>query len=223
MSLSYSVIHPVFRTFFSQNQRKLEKKRIEELKLLQIVMLWLWLIVSFEFMDHPWVMVFCFWIFTVISEPNVPLCNIYEIWDSYVKTFSDSNGTASVYEKFFKCINACYPPCERFQYQITVTNSESPSQHITVNENNRTTQLNFMLSNALNMIVYEQVCTYNAHSLISNIGAQLGLWCGASVISVVHLCFWLTESLMWKIKNKKKQAKVMKIIPKHWTWWDLYI
>lgn len=150
--------------------------------------------------------------FRVSTVPGVPICNVYEVLDSFNSFLNDSELMSSSYGEYVMCINACEPPCERFQYEITVVNANIPSQNEARGGNNLTTQLNFIISNVQNMIVYEQVWTYNAHSFISNIGSQLGLWCGASVISVVHLFFWLTESLISKIKSNNTFG-VLKIKP----------
>lgn len=92
-----------------------------------------------------------------------------------VEIENDTNRVANINQDYVTCANAYYPPCERYQYQITITIDDGPSASKTGGENNLTTQLNFILSNVQSMIVYEQVPTYNAHSFIGNIGGQLGL------------------------------------------------
>lgn len=62
----------------------------------------------------------------------------------------------------------------------------------------------------LGILWYEEVPTYTVDTFISNIGGQLGLWLGASVISVVQIVYYCCLSA-WRrrpalIASAKKQS-----------------
>lgn len=57
---------------------------------------------------------------------------------------------------------------------------------------------------------YESV---TINTVVSNLGGQLGLWLGASVISLIHLCTCLPFCLATCMKSKTKRPNIVNSSP----------
>lgn len=73
------------------------------------------------------------------------------------------------------------------------------------------------------ILVFEEIPTYTWATMISNIGGQLGLWTGASLLTGLELIYLLTHVCVtnWrsnqreKADNKKRQQKEATIRNEH--------
>lgn len=108
----------------------------------------------------------------------------------------------------------CLPECDelRYHYSTTVI-SDKPVDQVMI----------WLTTNPFDGILnFEEVPTYTFDTFVSNVGGQLGLWLGASVVSVIQtmLCFISYICGANKIKTKKlpssssANAEMSLVLPK---------
>lgn len=98
--------------------------------------------------------------------------------------------------------SSCTQPCDEGSYDITVSSSKWPSSSLTLigectegQYYNQTCYEMYTNNGALVEIYYEKLnyetmdesAAYTVSTLLSNIGGQIGLWLGMSVISVIEI------------------------------------
>lgn len=92
-------------------------------------------------------------------------------------------------EAFFKddlfqsCEKSCLTPCELWHYDYTIY-TKGPTFL------NRT-ELHVVFNPRNGIIFTEEIPTYSWDTLLSNIGGQLGLWMGGSIISLFQIIYFL--------------------------------
>lgn len=111
--------------------------------------------------------------------------------------------------QIMECLSKCQRPCSRWKYDIEVNrlpislNSGVTQRLLKAFHAEAYAHIELILTNQLDVAVYEQVPTYNFHSFLSNIGGQISLWCGASIVSVVHLMHFIIDRLLWRKRQLK--------------------
>lgn len=99
------------------------------------------------------------------------------------------------------CFSKCQRPCRRWQYDIQINrlpisiNTAESQRQLKTFRANGLAQIQLIFPNQLDLAVSEQVPTYNFHSFLSNVGGQISLWCGASIVSVVHLMHFIASRI----------------------------
>ena len=102
----------------------------------------------------------------------------------------------------FGCLEKCQPPCEETNYLGNLTFLQFPNfiNQNKYEESSSLTRENLirvqMLFNSINVEVWEERVMYNFESLLSDIGGQLGLLSGISVITLfefIYLMFLLAK------------------------------
>lgn len=81
-----------------------------------------------------------------------------------------------------KCLSTCIPVCEQWMYKHSTIIFENFNSSI---------YLRLLYNPSDGILTYEEVPTYNFDTFISNIGGQLGLWLGASVVSVFQIIYYM--------------------------------
>lgn len=80
-----------------------------------------------------------------------------------------------------KCQSKCIYPCESISYEFTLTDKSNTNKA-------NTTTIFFMLEYARKgILTYEEIPTLSFQSAVSNVGGQLGLWMGLSIVSLFQL------------------------------------
>lgn len=143
---------------------------------------------QFDCLDQTWV------------ENNFSTCHIlefslkaqnskpeeYKLCSSLEHDLNVKNAIQSFFDRgvFKFCLKSCLRACERWEYHYTVY-----SKGVSTDINQ--TEL-YVLFNPINAMIFtEEVYTYNWDTLLSNIGGQLGLWMGGSILSVTQLIYFL--------------------------------
>ena len=119
---------------------------------------------------------------------------------------------------FLKC--DCLYPCKQTIYDTKITSLSLPTpmvlaENLYRNETYTTTE--DILKNMINLKVYfpslqvtkvKQVPAYTFVELISNFGGQLGLFLGASLLTMGEFVDYLLRLCYYKLKERKAKSKV---------------
>lgn len=90
------------------------------------------------------------------------------------------------------CFNSCLPPCEETMFETTGLRKKEDTVGII-------TAKFVMTSIESGVLTFQEVQSYSFQSAVSNVGGQLGLWLGISVITGVQvILFWLDKLLDWR-------------------------
>ena len=123
------------------------------------------------------------------------LPKIYSL--SRICNLTDNNCYEKVKTKYvnghMKCLKSCHPPCQENNYKVDISflkypNTASAEKYgkpiAEVRE--EILQLNIYFK-TLNVRITEEKMTYEIEDLLSNIGGQLGLFSGFSVLTIIEL------------------------------------
>lgn len=88
-----------------------------------------------------------------------------------------------------QCSKHCLPLCEEIVYQFTMQKLHG------YNEINVLFLLNYVDDGIL---TYEEKPSFSFHTAVSNVGGQLGLWLGMSLITLVQFCMYCITRLLEK-------------------------
>lgn len=134
-------------------------------------------------------------------DPNT--CNFFDIILS--ENSSVNSKTLEYSNNYDNCLRSCKSPCDRWHYDVSIRNTFDYRDMNMI-------RIVFSLPNKLDLIIFEQMPTYNVHSFISNIGGQISLWCGASIISLVHVGYFFIRVCCEKC-NRKYAIEITNQIP----------
>lgn len=123
---------------------------------------------------------------TIPADFNIPLCS--SIFHDVVAENCTSSGPL-----FDGCIRVCNPLCHEWVYETTIIPvsqrkllSQNKEEDITVA---------FSYQVRYGETVIKEVSTYTWDTFLSNVGGQLGLWMGASIVSLLQLLHFLAVLL----------------------------
>ena len=128
-------------------------------------------------------------------------CTRYDLPKIYswsrICNLTDNNCHEKVKTKYvnghMKCLKSCHPPCQENNYKVDISflkypNTASAEKYgkpiAEVRE--EILQLNIYFK-TLNVRITEEKMTYEIEDLLSNIGGQLGLFSGFSVLTIIEL------------------------------------
>lgn len=101
------------------------------------------------------------------------------------------------------CLRNCEPLCEYRSYDfsiaVAVINASNPlDPRISLS-------IYFLVDDGI--LLFEEIPLYNFQTFISNIGGQLGLWTGASILTVLELLYLLTQFFCadWEIRKVRRR------------------
>lgn len=100
------------------------------------------------------------------------------------------------------CHARCRNPCQSLSYEYTLFDKNSN------NENNSTTIFFILMYAKKGILTYEETPTLSFQSAVSNVGGQLGLWMGLSIVSVVQIPFYFVNQCFKHkavIPNRRRQ------------------
>lgn len=96
-----------------------------------------------------------------------------------------------------KCTLNCLPLCDQIIYEYSVVNVPS--------FDNRIKMTFYPTYTDAGVLTFEELPTYTFESAVSNIGGQLGLWLGLSIVNFVQIIlFWMNA---WLKKDKEPDKK----------------
>lgn len=102
-------------------------------------------------------------------------------------------------ETLSACKKRCIPRCDHWSTIWAVSAYGTP--HVGANAS----RIRMVFPGAQQLVLIEEVTQYYWHDLVSDVGGLLGLWLGASMMSVMQL-FYFCFSSARKIKRKQKAA-----------------
>ena len=162
-------------------------------------------------------------------------CTLDKIVQPCNCTFDYSNSTGCTLDEFFFCMlarygttylecNHCLPPCETTRYKVERAWMSVPGARMLHQQNisRHSSGAQYIRDNYILLHVYfpslhytvtEQVQAFTFDELISNLGGQLGLFLGASLMTMVELLEGL--ALIGRTWYKRKMAKQIGIRPQN--------
>lgn len=114
---------------------------------------------------------------------------------------NQASGTDSNIQQMIECLSKCQRFCRRWKYEIQINrlpisiNSAEIRRQLESFNATGFVEIELIFPNQLEYSVIEQIPTYNFHSFLSNIGGQVSLWSGASIVSVVHLLHFIVRKI----------------------------
>lgn len=122
--------------------------------------------------------------------------------------FNTRNLTISCSEAqkpYQQCIAQCLHPCEYSAYEFSLTATVINFTHYL--DDRISIWLYYEVDDGI--LVYEEIPTYTWATMVSNIGGQLGLWCGASLLTGLELIYLLSHVSIANWKAKRRAPKAM--------------
>lgn len=123
------------------------------------------------------------------SKPNTfPMCS----WLDGAAGIAMSNKCLSlVGREGFATTCICPPTCEQMRYEVSIMAESEWLKNKTI--------VKVIFNPADGIIYFEEVSTYSWEIFVSNIGGQLGLWMGGSIVSLIQVVYHI---LLWFIEKK---------------------
>lgn len=99
------------------------------------------------------------------------------------------------------CFSECRPRCENVYYDVTLIDETDK-----LVEGSNVTHLDFVLKYAWKgMMFLEETSTYSFQSAVSNIGGQLGLWMGLSIVTIFQAILFFVNKCFKGNNSAQKQ------------------
>lgn len=99
-----------------------------------------------------------------------------------------------------KCLRTCLPVCEQWIFKHSTLTFDYQTSYI---------HIRLLYNPTDGILTYEEVNTYTFDTFISNIGGQLGLWLGASMVSLFQTFYYSCLSIVSHAQLKlNKENKI---------------
>lgn len=121
------------------------------------------------------------------DSEEYPLCNVYKFVPNFDKCMANLSNNAQ------SCLAKCSPPCTQNTYDVSVSTLKHELTPIQSETDFIIIQLFYQVT-TFGIETYEEVFTYSFSSMVSNVGGQLGLWIGASVMTLIQLFVFCLKS-----------------------------
>lgn len=124
--------------------------------------------------------------------------------DSYILQFISEH--YKDYRKIIrKCSQACIRSCSKVSYGIAITHRKKtldPPPFFETSVDDILLEIVYDVCNT-GIIIFEEYVRYSTESLIANIGGILGLWIGASTVTIVQLVIFSFDNI-YNFVNRKR-------------------
>ncbi|KHN88751.1 Acid-sensing ion channel 1 [Toxocara canis] len=150
---------------------------------------------------------------TVLRKPSI--CTTKQFFHCFATQLFSANNTNIVEQ----CKAQCKPPCSYWQFQKTVSYAHFPAKHTrffvendTEWESLQSTIILEVYYTSLDFTVIKHMVAMTPSSFIAQIGGQISLWIGGSIISILQLFIYLFRGLYASFRNKslKARTKILK-------------
>ena len=149
---------------------------------------------------------------SLYTNNTIPSCSLFKVFSE------EANKVIQIYRDGLEC--DCLPVCSYTGYNYQVSSSKFPNQLIQshAEENawpitnvseieRRYIQTHFYFEDMV-YIISDQQPSMDVAQLLANIGGQMGLWIGASVISIMEVFDFLAIALAKRCPVEHKKSKV---------------
>lgn len=134
--------------------------------------------------------------------------NTVPLWSSLIHGSLDLNVWADCQERerprYDKCAARCMPRCEEWLYETTVLTVNGRRLMTHTEEAALTLVFSYQVKSGT--VVVEEKATYTWHTFLSNIGGQMGLWLGISILSLCQLVFFIFRWVEYRLQERAKEA-----------------
>ena len=147
-----------------------------------------------------------------------PVCTPQQLYECLIReTYRKAaDYTAEYHGSIFNyCAEKCKHPCHYWEYYPTVTLTKFPSTSILSKWLNRSNLHNYILLEVfyerLEYTTVKHLYSMSPQQFISNLGGQLGLWVGGSILTLTQIIMFLLERLSEKKENictRKSKTRV---------------
>ena len=157
---------------------------------------------------------YCTSVFTPNDVETKPPCSLYDLFtEEYIKILD-------LYNEGLQC--GCLPECSYTGYQQRISRSTFPSELVSayaeaqgwpiINKTEierRYTQLHVYFDD-MQYTISQQNPSMTIVQLVSNVGGQLGLWIGASVISIIEVFDFIAVTAVKQMKMSDTKIEATK-------------
>uniref|UniRef100_A0A7E4ZVR6 Acid-sensing ion channel 1 n=1 Tax=Panagrellus redivivus TaxID=6233 RepID=A0A7E4ZVR6_PANRE len=125
-------------------------------------------------------------------QPNV--CLPGEMFDCFYKHLNDKNNT----DRLNECKSSCEAPCQYWKYSKTLSTARLSKSlgarltHKDVTDELENTIILEVFFTTLDYTIIKHVLAMTPSSFIAQIGGQISLWIGGSIVSVIQLLVYVT-------------------------------
>lgn len=123
------------------------------------------------------------------------------LWSSLVEDPQKYHDAVRSCEERFQGVCAkcdeitCPQPCQKMTYSTTVSAINTRRVFQDLNESALTLVISYQVRTGI--IEAQEVMTYTWYSFLSNVGGVMGLWCGASLISMYQLTLFFGKTFIY--------------------------
>ncbi|KAL7070377.1 hypothetical protein ACQ4LE_010351, partial [Meloidogyne hapla] len=147
------------------------------------------------------------------SQPGSPnICRPRQFFNCVYNVLQFANANY-VDNNVARCKTICLPPCRNWRFDKTISYANFPSEvakHFVKDqaewENLQNTIILEVFYTTLDYTVIQQMLTITPSSFIAQLGGQISLWIGGSIISVIQLVIYLISYLFVYFRRTRQET-----------------